>query len=151
MVRRSEELGCQVINKLHLKTNPFFFTQIHLKVVAFLLCSGPSRFLSKLVLARDGLKPDGRFPRTPDYIEECQHPEAFDPNIVTDSILICTFSSGFYNGTSTVTAIVNTAKTLHLSGFVLIANSNYGDYIAEPIPLSLPGILIPKVSDTRVL
>ncbi|XP_028763038.1 subtilisin-like protease SBT2.4, partial [Neltuma alba] len=108
--------------------------------------------LHKLVLAKDALKENGTFPRTPEYTEECQHPEAFNADVLRGSvIIICTFSSGFYNGTSTLTAIVDTAKTLGLEGFVLAANPNYGDYIAEPVPFSVPGILIPSVADSQAI
>ncbi|BFG27425.1 hypothetical protein CerSpe_137000 [Prunus speciosa] len=111
--------------------------------------SGPTfgygLLLHKLVLAKDVLKASGSFPRTPPYIEECQYPEALDPNVVQGSVVICTFSEGFYNGTSTITAIINTAKVLGFMGFVLVANPNYGDFIAEPIPFGVSGIMVPNV------
>ncbi|KAK4858974.1 hypothetical protein QYF36_024725 [Acer negundo] len=112
---------------------------------------GKGLIFSKLVLANDALKLGGTFPRTPEYVEECQFPEAFDPNIVHGSVIICTFSAGFYNETSTLTAIINTARTLRFFGFLLIANPAYGDYIAEPIPFAVPGIMIPKVSSAQVV
>ncbi|TQD98725.1 hypothetical protein C1H46_015634 [Malus baccata] len=100
--------------------------------------SGPTfgygLLLHKLVLARDAVKADGTFPRTQPYVEECQYPEALDHNVVQGSIVICTFSAGFYNGTSSLTAIINTAKGLGFMGFILVANPAYGDFIAEPIP-----------------
>ncbi|XP_059639719.1 subtilisin-like protease SBT2.4 [Cornus florida] len=105
----------------------------------------------KLVLAKDAVKVSGTFPRTPDYIEECQHPEALDSIIVRGSIVICTFSAGFYNGTSTVTAIIETSKVLGFMGFVLVANPVYGDFIAEPVPFYVPGIMIPKTNDAKII
>ncbi|KAL3519416.1 hypothetical protein ACH5RR_017565 [Cinchona calisaya] len=105
----------------------------------------------KLVLAKDAVKVNGRFPRTPQYIEECQYPEALDPAVVLGSVVICTFSDGFYNGTSTLSAIIETAKVLGFVGFVLVANPRYGDFIAEPIPFSVPGIMIPRTSDALVI
>ncbi|KAF5943587.1 hypothetical protein HYC85_017664 [Camellia sinensis] len=104
----------------------------------------------KLVLARDAVRADHSFPKTAPYIEECQYPEALDPFVVLGSVVICTFSDGFYNGTSSVTAIIDTARTLGFMGFVLVANPAFGDFIAEPIPLSVPGIMIPRTSDARV-
>ncbi|PIA59090.1 hypothetical protein AQUCO_00400149v1 [Aquilegia coerulea] len=103
----------------------------------------------KLVLAQDAVKTTGRFLRTPEYVEECQHPEALDPIVVQGSIVISKFPAGFYNQTSTVTAIIDTAKALGFMGFVLVANPAYGDFIAQPIPLSVPGILIPKMADVQ--
>ncbi|KAF4372593.1 hypothetical protein F8388_027266 [Cannabis sativa] len=117
--------------------------------------SGPSFgdgfFLHKLILAKDAVKTDGSFPKTVPYIDECQYPEAFDPNVVKGSIVICTFSEGFFNGTSTVTAVTNTAKALGFSGFLLVANPTYGDFVAEPIPFDVSGILIPYVADVQVI
>ena len=66
------------------------------------------------------------------------------------SIIICNFSEGFLNGTSTLAAIIDTAKALKFEGFILTANPSYGDYIAEPIPFGVPGILIPSVADPKV-
>ncbi|KAH6787745.1 PA-domain containing subtilase family protein [Perilla frutescens var. hirtella] len=117
--------------------------------------SGPSfgngGFQYRLVLARDAIKVDGTFPRAPQYVEECQYPEALDPIVVQGSVVICTFSAGFYNGTSNLTAIINTAKALGFMGFVLVANPTYGDFIAEPIPFSVPGIMIPRASDAQII
>lgn len=66
------------------------------------------------------------------------------------SIIICTFSGGFYNGTSTLAGIIGTVKALGMEGFVLVANPSYGDYIAEPMPFAFSGILIPRVEDAKV-
>lgn len=111
---------------------------------------GNSLILQRLVLAKDALQITGLFPRTAPYVEECQFPEALDPDVVYDSIIICTFSAGFFNQTSSITAIINTARALSVAGFIFVANPIYGDFIAEPIPYSIPGILIPKVSDAQV-
>jgi len=111
---------------------------------------GNGKVYHKLVLAKDAVKINGTFPRTAEYLEECQHPEALDPSKVFGSIVICTFSEGFLNGTSTLPAIVGTAEALKFEGFILTANPRYGDYIAEPIPFSIPGILIPSVADSKV-
>lgn len=101
--------------------------------------------LHKLVLAKDAVNQNVALPT-----EECQYPQAFDPNIVQNSIVICSFSQGFLNGTSTLTAILHTAATLRFMAFVLVANPSYGDFIAEPIPFRIPGILVPSVSDSQV-
>ncbi|KAK7348405.1 hypothetical protein VNO80_22960 [Phaseolus coccineus] len=117
--------------------------------------SGPSfgngSVWHKLVLAKDAVKIKGTSPKTQEYIEECQHPEDLDPKILLGSIIVCTFSAGFYNGTSTLGAIINTVKALGMEGFVLIANPSYGDYIAEPMPFAFSGILVPRVDDAKVI
>ncbi|XP_030533277.2 subtilisin-like protease SBT2.4 isoform X2 [Rhodamnia argentea] len=105
----------------------------------------------KLVLAKDAIFPYGAFPRTPPYTEECQYPQALDPALVLGSIVICTFSAGFFNQTSSLTAILNTARSRGFAGFVLVANPAYGDFIAEPIPFYVPGIMIPRVADAQIL
>ncbi|KAF9590110.1 hypothetical protein IFM89_030858 [Coptis chinensis] len=112
---------------------------------------GKGLFQFKLVLAKDAVKINGSFPRTPEYVEECQHPEALNPVVVQGSIVICTFSAGFYNQTSTVTAIIDTAKALGFMGFAFVANPTYGDFLAQPIPFSVPGIMIPKIADVQIL
>ncbi|KAK4343654.1 hypothetical protein RND71_036748 [Anisodus tanguticus] len=104
---------------------------------------------NKLVLAKDAIKINATFPRTVNNVEECQYPEAFDPLVVQGSVVICTFSGGFYNGTSTLTAIINTARLLRFRAFVFDANPTYGDFIAEPIPFATPGIMIPATTDTQ--
>jgi hypothetical protein len=103
------------------------------------------------VLAKDAVRVNGAFPRTPAYVEECQYPEALDPVIVRGRIVICVFSAGFYNGTSNINAIIDTARTLGFMGFAFVANPAYGDFIAEPIPFAVSGIIIPKVVDAQVL
>ncbi|KAJ0443586.1 putative cucumisin [Helianthus annuus] len=82
---------------------------------------------SKLVLAKDAMLATGNFPRTQEFIEECQHPEALDPVIVQQSIVICMFSAGFANGSASLPVIMNTARTLGFAAFVFVANHAYGD------------------------
>ncbi|CAH9081619.1 unnamed protein product, partial [Cuscuta epithymum] len=105
----------------------------------------------KLVLAKDAIRANRVFPMTAEYIEECQHPEALNPFLVEGSLVICSFSAGFSNGSSSLTSIIKTAKALRFAGFVFVANPTYGDFIAEPIPFHVPGILIPRTSDTQII
>ncbi|EFH62733.1 hypothetical protein ARALYDRAFT_893252 [Arabidopsis lyrata subsp. lyrata] len=106
----------------------------------------------RLVLARDAVRTNGSVlqPLRSD-IEECQRPENFDPAAVFGTIVICTFSDGFYNQMSTVRAITQTARNLGFMGFILIANPRFGDYVAEPVLFSAPGILIPTVSAAQII
>ncbi|WOH11497.1 hypothetical protein DCAR_0830984 [Daucus carota subsp. sativus] len=105
----------------------------------------------KLVMAKDAVKANGTFPRTTAYIDECQYAEALDFNLVKGSIVICSFSTGFLDGTSSITAIIDTARNLGFAGFAFIANSTLGDFIAEPIPFSVPGIMIPRTNDSEII
>ncbi|KAG2288342.1 hypothetical protein Bca52824_047946 [Brassica carinata] len=105
-----------------------------------------------LVLARDAVRTNGSVPRTiTGDVEECQRSDNFDPAKVLGSIVICTFSEGFFNQISTIRAITQTATTLGFMGFILMANPNFGDYVAEPTIFSSPGILIPKVLDSQLI
>ncbi|XP_074580686.1 subtilisin-like protease SBT2.4 [Curcuma longa] len=83
--------------------------------------------------------------------EECQFADALQPELVINSVVICSFSQGFLNGTSSLAAILDTAKALHFIGFIFIANPAYGDFVAHPLPFSVPGIMIPRVADAQVL
>ncbi|CAH8388063.1 unnamed protein product [Eruca vesicaria subsp. sativa] len=106
----------------------------------------------RLVLAKDAVRTNGSVPRTlTGDVEECQRPDNFDPTKVLGSLVICTFSEGFFNQISTIRAITQTATTLGFMGFILIANPNFGDYVAEPTIFSSPGILIPRVLDSQLI
>ncbi|KAF3322146.1 subtilisin-like protease SBT3.5 [Carex littledalei] len=83
--------------------------------------------------------------------EECQNPGALKLARVAGSIVICSFSQGFYNGTSAITAILDTATSLGFLGFILVANPLYGDFVAEPLPFHIPGIMVPRVTDAQVI
>ncbi|XP_010533791.1 PREDICTED: subtilisin-like protease SBT2.4 [Tarenaya hassleriana] len=105
----------------------------------------------KLVLAKDAMRRNMSFLGTEASVEECQSPEALEPAIVFGSIVICTFSDGFYNQTSSLLNLLSTAASLRFSGFAFVANPRFGDFVAEPVIFPLPGILIPKVSDSQIV
>lgn len=42
-------------------------------------------------------------------------------------------------------------ELLRFMGFVFIANPMYGDFLTEPLPFSIPGIMIPKTSDSKII
>ncbi|EPS64802.1 hypothetical protein M569_09977, partial [Genlisea aurea] len=107
---------------------------------------GDGMIQHKLVLANDAA-----FPNATRNMEECQSPEAFDPAVVGGSVVICTFSAGFRSGTSNLRAVIQTAEALQFAGFVLVASPAYGDYVAQPIPFPVPGILIPRTTDAQVI
>ncbi|XP_072956541.1 subtilisin-like protease SBT2.4 [Typha angustifolia] len=112
---------------------------------------GDGLFQFRLMSARDAAQQDLSKHAMPQYAEECQHPDALQPALVLGSIVICSFSEGFFNGTSTVTAILDTANSLGFLGFVLVANASYGDFVADPLPFPLPGIMIPRVDDAQTI
>lgn len=106
---------------------------------------------SRLVAAKDAAVPDAA---SMEHAEECQHAEAlsFRTDVLRGSIVVCSFSRGFYNGTSTLSAIRDVAQALGFAGFVLVADAQHGgDFLAQPLPFSVPGVMVPRVADAMVL
>ncbi|KAL6653045.1 hypothetical protein ACP70R_011970 [Stipagrostis hirtigluma subsp. patula] len=85
--------------------------------------------------------------------EECQDAAALcrRADVLRGAIVVCSFSQGFYNGTSTVAAILDTARVLGFAGFVLVADALYGDFVAQPLPFPVPGVMIPRVADAEAV
>ncbi|CAL5018109.1 unnamed protein product [Urochloa decumbens] len=104
----------------------------------------------RLVAAKDAAAPDAR---SMERAEECQDPEAlrWRAGVLRGSIVVCSFSQGFFNGTSTVTAILDVAEALGFAGFVLVASAHYGDFLAQPLPFRVPGVMVPRVADAQVM
>ncbi|CAO2041479.1 unnamed protein product [Urochloa humidicola] len=104
----------------------------------------------RLVAAKDAAAPDAA---SMERAEECQDAEAlyWRAGVLRDSIVVCSFSRGFYNGTSTLTAILDVAEALGFAGFVLVASAQYGDFLAQPLPFRVPGVMVPRVADAQVL
>lgn len=118
-------------------------------------CAGPAfgeeEFQFRLVMAKDAvIRINGSSPFPESFSEECLYPNVFDPLLVRDSIVICNFSASFRVSSSSIVSLVSTAKVLGFKAFVLAANSAYGDYVAPPIPFSIAGLMISKVSDVQV-
>ncbi|XP_078437636.1 PA-domain containing subtilase family protein [Wolffia australiana] len=86
-----------------------------------------------------------------DCADECQREDALDQTFVQGAVVICNFSHGFANGSSTLAVATNTAKKLGFGGLILAANPELGDFIAEPLPFSVPGVMIPKASDSKIM
>ena len=104
----------------------------------------------RLVAAKDAAAPVAA---SMERAEECQDTEALHwrAGVLRGSIVVCSFSRGFYNGTSTVTAILDVAEALGFAGFVLVASEQYGDFLAQPLPFRVPGVMVPRVADAQVI
>ncbi|XP_062184662.1 subtilisin-like protease SBT2.4 [Phragmites australis] len=104
----------------------------------------------RLVAAKDAAAPDSA---SMGRAEECQDAETlrWRADVLRGSIVVCSFSQGFYNGTSTVTAILDVAEALGFAGFVLLANLQYGDFVAQPLPFRVPGVMVPRVDNAEVI
>ncbi|KAH0850942.1 hypothetical protein HID58_095109, partial [Brassica napus] len=97
----------------------------------------------RLVLARDAVRTNGSVPRTiTGDVEECQRPDNFDPAKVLGRLLQSNLDNSSHHPNRHDPGFM---------GFILMANPNFGDYVAEPTIFSSPGILIPKVLDSQVL
>ncbi|KAF7013132.1 unnamed protein product [Triticum aestivum] len=86
--------------------------------------------------------------------EECQDAEALRRRVggvVHGNVVLCSFSRGFYEGRSTVAAVITVAEALGLAGFVLLADARYGDFVAQPIPFPIPGVMVPRVADAHLV
>ncbi|XBI97792.1 hypothetical protein VPH35_018110 [Triticum aestivum] len=67
--------------------------------------------------------------------EECQDAEALRRlagEVVRRSVVVCSFSWGFYQGTSTLAGVVAVAEALGFAGFVLLADARHR--AAHPVP-----------------
>ncbi|RLM74012.1 subtilisin-like protease SBT2.4 [Panicum miliaceum] len=103
----------------------------------------------RLVAAKDAAAPDAA---SMERAEECQDTEAlrWRAGVLRGSIVVCSLPRGFYKGTSTVTAILDVAEALGFAGFVLVASEQYGDFLAQPLPFRVPGVMVPRVADAQV-
>ncbi|TVU07442.1 hypothetical protein EJB05_47497, partial [Eragrostis curvula] len=95
----------------------------------------------RLVAAKDAAVPDAA---DMERAGECQDAEALRARaeLLRGTIVLCSFSQGFYNGTSKVTAILDVAEALGFAGFVLVADARYGDFVAQPLPFRVPGLMV---------
>lgn len=81
---------------------------------------------------------------------DCQHPEVLNKNLVKGNILLCGYSFNFVLGTASIKKVSETAKSLGAVGFVLaVENASPGTKF-DPVPVSIPGILITDVTKSAV-
>lgn len=81
---------------------------------------------------------------------DCQKPEVLNKNLVAGNILLCGYSFNFVIGTASIKKVSQTAKSLGAIGFVLaVENASPGTKF-DPVPVSIPGILITDVSKSMV-
>ncbi|CAA3021817.1 subtilisin-like protease [Olea europaea subsp. europaea] len=82
---------------------------------------------------------------------DCQKPEVLNKNLVEGNILLCGYSFNFVIGTASIKKVSQTAKSLGAIGFVLaVENASPGTKF-DPVPVSIPGILITDVSKSMEL
>ncbi|KAJ4789598.1 Subtilisin-like protease [Rhynchospora pubera] len=82
---------------------------------------------------------------------DCQRPELLNKNKVEGNILLCGYSFNFVSGTASIKKVSETAKSLHAAGFVVAVENNYPGIKFDPVPVSIPGIVITEISKTKEL
>ncbi|XP_034699683.1 subtilisin-like protease SBT2.5 isoform X1 [Vitis riparia] len=82
---------------------------------------------------------------------DCQRPEVLNKNLVEGNILLCGYSFNFVVGTASIKKVSETAKSLGAIGFVLAVENVSPGTKFDPVPVSIPGILITEVSKSMDL
>ncbi|XAR65576.1 Tripeptidyl-peptidase II [Bertholletia excelsa] len=85
------------------------------------------------------------------YVSECQDASNFNQNLVQGNLLLCSYSIRFVLGISSIKATLQTAKNLSAAGVVFYMDPFVIGFQLNPIPMSLPGIIIPSPNDSKVL
>lgn len=84
------------------------------------------------------------------YVGECQDASNFNQDIVRGNLLICSYSIRFVLGLSTIKQAFLTAKNLSAAGVVFYLDPFVIGFQLNPIPMTLPGIIIPSADDSKV-
>lgn len=84
------------------------------------------------------------------YVGECQDSCSFDEDIVRGNLLICSYSIRFVLGISTIKQSLETAKNLSAAGLVFYMDPFVIGFQLNPVPMNMPGIIIPSPEDSKV-
>lgn len=84
------------------------------------------------------------------YAGECQDSTSLNQDLIQGNLLICSYSIRFVLGLSTIKQALETAKTLNATGVVFYMDPFVIGYQLNPIPMELPGIIIPTPEDSKV-
>ncbi|XP_028751366.1 subtilisin-like protease SBT2.6 [Neltuma alba] len=101
-----------------------------------------------LVAANDVLLDSSAMKYSP---TDCQRPEVLNKKLVEGNILLCGYSFNFVVGTSSMKKVAETAKALGAVGFVLCVENVSPGTKFDPVPVSIPGILITDVKNSKEL
>ncbi|KAL4586275.1 hypothetical protein LXL04_010911 [Taraxacum kok-saghyz] len=88
---------------------------------------------------------------TDEYVNECQDSSSLNQTIVQGNLLICSYSIKFVLGQSTINNAVQTARNLSAAGVVFSMDPFIIGFQLNPVPMSLPGIIIPSSNDSKIL
>ena len=84
------------------------------------------------------------------YVGECQDSSNFNRDLVKGNLLICSYSIRFVLGLSTIKQAIATAKNLSAAGVVFYMDPFVIGFQLNPIPMRVPGIIIPSPDDSKV-
>ncbi|GMY38179.1 subtilisin-like protease SBT2.2 [Fagus crenata] len=85
------------------------------------------------------------------YVGECQDSSSFNQDLIQGNLLICSYSIRFVLGLSTIKQALQTAKNLSATGVVFYMDPYVIGFQLNPVPLEMPGIIIPTPEDSKVL
>ncbi|KAJ7269441.1 hypothetical protein O6H91_Y398200 [Diphasiastrum complanatum] len=104
--------------------------------------------LYNLILAKDAVGSQSDLFFSPN---DCQDPTLFDKKIVQGNILICTYSFSFIFGGATINQVAVTVQNVSAVGFILVVESDLAGSKFDPIPISVPGIVLTTLEDSSNL
>lgn len=84
------------------------------------------------------------------YAGECQDSRNFNHDSIQGNLLICSYSIRFVLGLATVKRALETAQNLSAVGVVFYMDPYVIGFQLNPIPMRIPGIIIPSPDDSKV-
>ncbi|KAJ8548991.1 hypothetical protein K7X08_032354 [Anisodus acutangulus] len=85
------------------------------------------------------------------YVSECQDASKFNQTLIQGNLLICSYSIRFVLGLSTIKQASETAMNLSAAGVVFTMDPFVISFQLNPVPMRLPGIIIPSQDDSKIL
>ncbi|KAG9134709.1 hypothetical protein Leryth_001030 [Lithospermum erythrorhizon] len=86
-----------------------------------------------------------------DSPSDCQRPEVLNKVMVEGNILLCGYSFNFVLGSASIKKVWETARSLGAAGFVLVVENVSPGTKFDPVPISIPGILLTDVKKSMEL
>ncbi|CAM6074802.1 unnamed protein product [Sphagnum tenellum] len=105
-------------------------------------------FLYNLISANDAMQGQGNPLYTP---SDCQLASLFNKLLVQGKLMICTYSFNFIFGGASMQQVVSTLEALGAAGLVMVVESDVAGSKFDPIPFTMPGIVIIDAMNSEVL
>lgn len=84
------------------------------------------------------------------YLGECQDSSYLDEDLIDGKILICSYSIRFVLGLSSMKQALETAKNVSAVGVIFYMDPFVTGFHLNPIPMDMPGLIIPSTDDSKV-